>query len=447
MFKKTLIALSMVAASGTVVAASTSTVTVSGATAVGTTVSAQGYASTETVDFDQANAIVYTVQANASETATYQNSTKNVLISLENATINPAGSPTVYWFSLSDSTSSAVQTSGISYPTASSILVTPTAQLSGAKSIVSGSKMAIYGLKLNASGVASGSTISAKIDFNSSIPGATVATATGTAATFISEYYASVTGLFDAKVDVAADRKAYESGASDVAAVTITDLAAQQHDTTPAYSYTWNGDFEFLDDDGDGKFESTEGTINGQVSGSSVALTYNGSIASSGYVSSVSSAISVAPSTAATKRVITAPQEFSVDVVVSYADAAGKAKKLTLLDGAKAGSWSLNGDTTVMPFLPFGSDYAHSISVTNASAADGEISITLMADGKSYDKTLDTKAAAKSVVNIGKEVSAFAAENKLTGAQLTIVTNAKSVSVTGIYYSKADGDRVLVNND
>lgn len=135
---------------------------------------------------------------------------------------------------------------------------------------------------------------------------------------------------------------------------------------------------------------------------------------------------------------ISAPQSFSV--TSTYTDAGGNAITAT----NSAGAFTLDGSSTDIAFLPFGSDYAQSITVTNDGSVVGAITVTLTAGGMDYTKTLTATSAAKSVTNISAEVAAFAAESGVTGdAAINVTTNAPGIVVKGLYYHKPTQDRVL----
>ena len=81
--------------------------------------------------------------------------------------------------------------------------------------------------------------------------------------------------------------------------------------------------------------------------------------------------------------------------------------------------------------------------MTNLSAADGEIMVTMTSGGETTDAVSLGMAKGKSVTQIGKEIAALAAAEGFKEAGVNITVNAKQVEIVGIYYSKADGDRVL----
>lgn len=142
---------------------------------------------------------------------------------------------------------------------------------------------------------------------------------------------------------------------------------------------------------------------------------------------------------AAGGSVIVSPQSFTV--ASTYTDASSNA---ITVGASGAGSFTLDGSGADIAFLPFGSEYAQSITVTNSGTVVGAITVDLTAAGTTYTKTLTAIADAKSVTNISLEVAAFAAESGITGnARVNVTVNAPNTVVKAVYYHKADGDRVL----
>ncbi|PHS21107.1 MAG: hypothetical protein COA85_13410 [Robiginitomaculum sp.] len=136
---------------------------------------------------------------------------------------------------------------------------------------------------------------------------------------------------------------------------------------------------------------------------------------------------------------ITAPQSFTV--TSTYTNAGGQAINVA---AGSAGAFTLDGSTTNIPFLPFGSDYAQSITVTNTGSVVGAITVDIYYMGTKYTKTLTATSAAKSVTDISTEIAAFAAASGVTGnAQVTVVVNAPGIVTKALYYHKPTQDRVL----
>lgn len=139
---------------------------------------------------------------------------------------------------------------------------------------------------------------------------------------------------------------------------------------------------------------------------------------------------------------LTAPQGFNLTAKVKHAGGEFTAKGL---DSAAVGGWSLDGSTGDAKFLPFGSIYAQSITVTNSGSVVGEITAEIFFNGEKFTTTLAATAAANSVTDISKEVAKLAAENGVDGnARVRITVNAPNCDVNAVYYHKGDTDRVLV---
>lgn len=144
---------------------------------------------------------------------------------------------------------------------------------------------------------------------------------------------------------------------------------------------------------------------------------------------------------------LVAPQSFALTGKVKHA---GGEFTVAGLDAVSVGSWSLDGSTGDIKFLPFGPEYAQSVTVTNSGTVVGAITAEIFHDGKTYSKKLTATAAANAVTNISAELRAFAAENSVVGdARIRLTINAPSITANAIYYHIADADRVnvsVVNN-
>jgi len=109
-------------------------------------------------------------------------------------------------------------------------------------------------------------------------------------------------------------------------------------------------------------------------------------------------------------------------------------------------SFQLNGSSDDIAFLPFGTAYALSITVTNTGTLAGAIVVDLISGGTTFSTTLIAEAEGMAVTNISKEVTDFAAASGIVGnASIKVVVNAPedAIAVKGLYYHKASQDRVL----
>ena len=166
----------------------------------------------------------------------------------------------------------------------------------------------------------------------------------------------------------------------------------------------------------------------------------SGSIAS---VGGVSTALLLVNASGLADALVISPQSFTGSIDASYARD-GKTVKVPVASGLALGKWTLNAASNTVDVLPFGRGLSHSITVINPGKLDAEISVTLTGNGTSVTQKLGVMAKAESATEIGSLVSAIAASGGMTLASVTVVVDAKDVKVKGLYYSKADGDRVLM---
>jgi len=283
-----------------------------------------------------------------------------------------------------------------------------------------------------------GSDISVTITAVSSVAGVTIDSASATVARYIDEYVGVVAkgAGFDGVIDVSTARKKFTTGTTDSVTVTVVDQAVDHGDTTESLgkddvTVTLKGDFSFLDADGDGAITAADGNSLTGTKAKDLQSTVQTGAAGGNYTFDVS----------VSGKVTIPAQSYTADVEVDYTNSLNKAATDTT-SGINAGKWTLNGDKSDIAFMPFGGQYANSITVTNMSSLAGEITVTLTDGGKSVSAEVGV-AAAKSVTQIGKEVAALAAANGMTQANVNVVVNATGTTVVGVYYSKADGDRVL----
>jgi hypothetical protein len=287
------------------------------------------------------------------------------------------------------------------------------------------------------------SSSSLAMTLNSSLTA--IDTATATLATFIDQFSLSVTDTFGKageKIDVQADAKALANYASDAFTIAVES-------TTPTYvpysaatsvAGALTGDFAWaLDADGS---VSAGLTLDAEYTITSAAQKLEAVFDTT---TSVSDAYSVTaqPSKAdGTGSLSTGAYSANVGVY----DPTGA---VTLLAPSKLelGSWELNGSDVAIPYMPFGPNFASAISVTNTGSFEGDIMVSFTANGKTTDLETIGSSTAKSVVNIGAAVSALAITKGLSQAQVNIVVKApqNDIKVTAIYYVKGDQDRVKVN--
>jgi len=446
MFKKTILAVGLASVAAT--AASASTLVVSGATSpaakkTGLKIGGALIPGSDVIDLgkNKDNRLIFTVQGTSSKAAAYANSLKQIDVVLTNGAISPASSITADWGGVSmGNTPNAT----VTFPTANTIRLTTA--VSTVDAIVSGSTLLISGLKILPQTIETSGTVNANLTAVSNVADGTIDSASAVVATYINEFVGKVGTLFDGVIDVAKDQKGYTTGVQDFAGLTLENLSADKYDVTAVTGvFTFNGDFSFLDTDGDGKLETKEGslTTSGSMTLATPAKALNavsGSIAS---ISGVSTALLLVNASGLTDALVISPQSFTGSIDASYTRDS-KTVKVPVASGLALGKWTLNAASNTVDVLPFGPGLAHSITVINPGKLDADISVTLTGNGTSVTEKLTVAAKAESATEIGSLVSAVAAKGGMTLASVTVVVDAKDVKVKGLYYSKADGDRVLM---
>ncbi|TMO67090.1 hypothetical protein CWC18_01395 [Pseudoalteromonas aurantia] len=280
-----------------------------------------------------------------------------------------------------------------------------------------------------------------------------------TIATFKTQLSSALT-KFDGEVSTSKGRKEFTNNGSTLKDALVTTFTNNSSDvdaiTFSKVTHVLKGDFSYAidyDADKSGKLSAAEllgagkaftitaadDTATASINDALTELTLVQTVVNS-TVDNVTLTANV-KGEAAKGSVITAPQSFTL---ASTAVNAGSTASVVIA-AKDAGKFTLDGSNDDITFMPFDSQYAQSINVTNTGTVVGAITVSLTANGSTYAKTLTATAAAKAVTNISAEVKAFAAEKGITGnAHVNVVVNAPSgnISVDAIYYHKADADRV-----
>jgi len=432
MLKKSLLALSLAAAVGSVHAAVPSKITAGGqGTGATDLVKAQTISKQSAVSTISLKDVTFTLTDVESVVKNYSTLAK-VVITFDGATLSASSDAAL------TGTNGDFDVGKVAYPNATTIEfpITTAEGVENAKA-VAGDTMTLKNVVLAVDG---SSNVTMTIKAISSVAGVEIDSASGVIAAYVDEYSAKVSkgNGFAKQIDVASARKLFtDKTSTDSATVTVTDLTTDHGDTSASVGagdvvVTLNGDFSFLDLNADGKVDAKD-------LGSSITGTLAKDLQSTVVKAAAAGDQTF---TVATGGKVTLPaQSYTADVAVAYTNSLGAVGSDTT-SGLNAGKWTLNGDKTDIAFMPFGSQYANSITVTNMSALAGEITVTLTDGGKSVSAEVGV-AAAKSVTQVGKEVAALAAANGMTQANVNVVVNATNTTVVGVYYSKADGDRVL----
>jgi hypothetical protein len=326
------------------------------------------------------------------------------------------------------------------------------------------SKITFTALKLSTATAKVAGTVSAVFAAQTSTGISIDAASTNTVAAMkgVTQYLAKFTLAADklnAEVKVGALRTNFGTGVYDDALkVTFTDYAPLAGEAAVAAlvgaaptgtKVTLNGDFSFLDTNADGKITSADKIfpVFAQTAGTTattiVAAADLQSVSFVGPTAFTAAGLTITAANVAGDTVIK-DQKFTVDTEITYTPKTGGAVKAVA--SQSAGAWTLDGANQDIAFLPFGNEYAQSVTVSNSGTVEGAITVALSFEGTTFTKTLTAVAAKLSVTNISLEVAALAAESGITGnAQINVIVNAPaaSIDVKGVYYHKASQDRVL----
>jgi hypothetical protein len=327
-------------------------------------------------------------------------------------------------------------------------------------SAAAGTFVTVSGVQLDVSGAADKGKINVSaVGTVATVEGAkTVDASTAvTYATYATEYKTAVTDKFDGTIDVNAARKAFstaagengsDSASADTLVLTNTVGTVTQGSTSTGAVYTVKGDFTFLDENGDGDLlDAKDGSIASAAGTVKVADDMmSATITSTAAVTSGTVGVTVN-----TPAGVTIPdQEFTASSALSYTvtGVTGTLTSNTLTDAA-AGSWTLNGANVHVPVLYFGSAFAQSVIVTNTSSQAGGVDIVVYQGGDTYEMNGVGNIVSEGTTDITAWVQSAVAGAGITSGAVAfdVIVNAPSANITvsALYYAKADGDRVKVN--
>jgi hypothetical protein len=428
MFKKSLLALSVLAVSTTVSAAGSYITVPSASDAKAPTIGVLGMTGTGAPTSFTPSSVVMTLSS-----ANAFSSTDKITVSLDGASLG-----------LGTNVVATQSTANVQHPLTVKYSGSNTAfEISGTSnaSMANDTQIVLTGMQIVPGSVKAGATSTITMNVLSSL-GASIDSATGKLGTFINELSSKVTDKIGAaKIDVSKDSKILVGTASDSIALSISYTPADFNSLSAVLtnSVTLGGDFSWMYDASNAHIASTVSAVSG-FDFSSAAVAPNASSA----FTVLSSANSI--STDTFESVITPNlSNGSIPTTKYSVDVASKVGTTTLYSASyDLGSWTLNGSDVTIPYMPFGSAYASSITMTNSGSVVGDITATFTANGKTYDAVNVGTAAAKSVTNIGSAVAAAANALGLKDAQvqLSVTSPSSDIKVVAIYYSKADGDRV-----
>lgn len=479
MFKKTLVALAIAGLSiganaATVVSvdadASDLAVTAGSGASSQILVSAEGAVGAAALDFGGANfGLNVEVDDNGTSKKGY-NTLKTVTVTLSAGTLHPSSAPTITVFdqTTNDATngtvganSIAIGTAAVSYPSAGNQVTftfdaadrTEFANLTaGNAGDADDFNFVINGLAIS-NDLAAGTDITATVDFVSEVGSTLMDSANVKFASVVNQFsvaFDTSDNLTD-KVDVSKGRTEFVTGNGTTKTQTVKlDLKSAKVDLNPADSagatddnlvVTVNGDFTFVDADADDKVDTGFVATGYQKGGQSLVITDAAPSITGTSAQTLESDFTITTD----GKAIIPTQAFTYGVTLSYDNA-------SLTDGkfsatGSAGAWTLNGGSAEVAFLPFGSAYSQSVTVTNTSTVDGSITVDWNYEGTTTTTVLTATAKPKAVTDISLELRTLAAAAGITGnASLSFVINSPSdqVAVKAVYYSILDKDRAVV---
>lgn len=300
-------------------------------------------------------------------------------------------------------------------------------------------------LLLSSSEVGSKVSVTASILTASDVVVSSTTSVLTEAAEVVDQFELTVSEKADALIDVANARLTFPSKVK-TDTIEITAASAGSGATATSLAVTVKGDF--ANDISSLKDGTNTYVVNAEKTQAS--FTYTGSTTPSVATTTADAAVTTLTATVDGVNAIEA-RTFSVDATLGYTDAESAVRSLALLSGAAAGAWSLNGDGSAhVSFMPFNSDWSQSVSVQNNGAVDGEISIDWYTAAGKVTTVLATQAAAYAVTDISPELKTVAAANGITGnAAFDVVVNSPDgqINVTAVAFHNATKDRLLVLNE
>lgn len=265
--------------------------------------------------------------------------------------------------------------------------------------------------------------------------------------TYATELATEVTGALDAVVDVNTARKTFESNATaDTLVLTNTRATVASGVTTTKAVYSLYGDFSFLDENGDGDLGDTDdGSVTSSVGTVAMAADMQ-SLTVTDTATFASGTVGITVNTP--DDVVIPDQSFIAKADVDYSDPSGGTTDLstnTLAMGS-AGAWTLNGAKAHIPFLPFGSNFSQSVTVSNTSNQTGGVDLVVYVGGDTMEVEGIATVGAEGVTDISAAIRGAVADMGLSTANLSmdVIINAPSgdITVEALYFAKSDADRL-----
>lgn len=188
------------------------------------------------------------------------------------------------------------------------------------------------------------------------------------------------------------------------------------------------------------------------AAGGTITFTENASKVEVAYTTAVTNDTIGFAAPAASEGIALEAQSFTTDFIYNYASAATTpvAGVQSVATGAASGSWTLNGATVNIPYMPYSATASQIIYVSNAGSLAGDVMGTAFDDkGNMYDLGKIGTANAKTVTKLTSQVNAALGAKGFTGGKisLTLTVNAPAADVTVYASYNAGSVRGFVNTD
>ena len=310
-------------------------------------------------------------------------------------------------------------------------------------------EIVLEGVNLAKANLQASGNVDATFSVISSVNNTSYEVKTATIAKVATELSLDVTTKANEVIDVNKSRKEFVGGAKtdDVVVDPAAKAGVKLGVTVSKTVYTLKGDFSFLDTDGDGKDEFTITATGSSDNSVTVAADYQSATVTD--TSANMPAVTFTVEATDGKTVIPATT-FTAETAVTYQpNTAGNVATVANFSEA-AGSWTLNGASVNVPYMPYGTNISQIIYVTNTSALAGEVEVTATGeDGTVYELGV-VATAGKGVTRLHEVIATKLEEagfNMSGKVAFDVVVNAPEGNITVYAAYKVGEDRALVNTD
>lgn len=290
---------------------------------------------------------------------------------------------------------------------------------------------------------------------------------TDVAQTVVAQFSSSVTTAADGIIDVNNSRKQFTVGPlADTIVFTPVEAVAATHDAAfDVATYVINGDFSWMESDGDAGIDAAE-------LAAATTLTTSGDDVLTATINAAGDAITVVATDGGANAVDvntvqfdvlgvgvgTAPvlptQTFTADTTITYTPATGAAATKSVQTAEAAGSWTLNGKVATINYMPFGDNTQVIMRATNTGVQTGDLTVRYMLEGVDTswnDVSGVVTSLAPGVSNISDLVmNAIKADAGVTSGKVAIEITANVPTVDATVYAAykvvSETDRGFVGN-